>query len=227
MSATIPYVSGDFDVAEPISQLVFSEPFAGVNISYVLTQQFMQARSEWMPLPLNTPHPAFTEFLLVEESPLEDTGVAGVVKWTRTYARVPASYDEPGGNYTYNFIGFIGEFGINVTTVNGRERFAKNVPVKVVRDFFLVDPATGIPGGPVYDEWENIPVNEAQRYNFGGIPELDVDYLGDSPPLASATEPNRTEYEALIGTYIAAETSRLSRWMGQIYMRETLYIKAE
>jgi hypothetical protein len=226
MSATIPYVSGDFDIAEPITQLVFSEPFPGVNIAYVLTQEFMQNRSEWMPLPLNTPHPAYTEFLLVEESPLQDTGIAGVVKWTRTYAKVPASYDEPGGNYTYNFIGFVGSFGINVTTVSGRERFAKNVPVKVVRDFFLVD-AAGNPGGPVYDMWQNIPVNEAQRYSFTSAPELDVDYIADSPPLAEATLPSRTEYEALIGTYIAAETSRLARWMGQIYVRETLYIKAE
>jgi len=220
MSAALPYVSGDFAVARPVSQLVFSEPFPGVNIEYVLTQSFMQFRADWSPIELNTPHPQFTEFLLVLESPLEDQG-GGVVKWTRTYAKVPASYSEPGGNYAYNFIGFFGQTGTNVTNITGRDRFTWNVPVTVQRDFFLVDAATPT-------DFQVIPVIERQRYYFGSNPNLDVDFVGDSPPLAEATHPSRTEYEALITAQseIVVETSRLSRWMGNIYVRETLYVKA-
>src|SRR6185369_7251965 len=213
MSVAVPYVSRDFSVATPINQLSFSEPFPGINIEYVLTQNFMQFRADWSPIELNTQHPVFTEFLLVLESPLEDTGVGGVVKWTRTYAKVPASYSEPGGNYAYNFIGFFGVTGTNVTNITGRDRFTRNVPVRVQRDFYLVDADDGIPGGPVYDTFQNIPVVQGQRYYFGNNPNLDVDAIADSPPLVEATTPNRTAYEALItaGSEIVVETSRLSR----------------
>ncbi len=45
----------------------------------------------------------------------------GVVKWTRTYAAVPATHDE-FEKHAYNFIGAVGVFGFNVATVAGRER---------------------------------------------------------------------------------------------------------
>lgn len=224
------YISGDFTVAEAIDQPKVSEPFPGVAVAYVLTQDFMQLREDWAPLPLNTPHddPAYTDYLLVQESALTDVG-CGVVRWTRTYAQVPDTYNEPAGNYNYNFIGFIGVWGINVTAVTGRDRFSRNALAKMQRDFFLVDANTGSSTGPVYDDWANIPIIEQQRYFYGSNPELDVDYLADSPPLTEATTPSRTEYQDMIdsGAYIAAESSRLARWMGNIYVRETIYVKAQ
>lgn len=223
------YIARDFTTAEAIDQPQFSEPFPGVAVAYVLQQTFMQLRANWVPLPLNTPHPdaLLTDYLLVEEGALSDQS-GGVVRWTRTYAKLPASYNEPAGNYNYNFIGFIGVWGIGVTAVTGRERFSRNVLAKTQRDFFLVDPNTGSPTGPTYDDWVNIPQISALLYYYE-TPDLAVDYLGDSPPLVTATTPSATEYKDLIaaGAYIAAENSRLSRWKGNIYVRDTIYVRAQ
>lgn len=229
MSAKIPYISGNFHTAVAAGPTLFSAPFPGISSAYLLRQRFMQDIEFWGALPLNTPHPAFTQYYLVEESPLDDSGVAGIVSWNRTYARVPDSYNEPGGNYAYNFIGFFGVFGINVTTITGRDRFTRNVPVKVVKDFFLVDADTGTPGGDIYDDWTNIPTIPALRYYYASNPELDVDALADSPPFSVATTPSRTQYQDLIDAdafNVVVEESRLTRWMGNIYMRETMYVKA-
>jgi len=53
---------------------------------------------------------------------------------------------------------------------------------------------------------------------------------GSQYDASSLTDPTRTEYEVLIagGTYcIVTEASRISVWMGNIYVRETLYVKAK
>lgn len=223
MSLEVPYIAGDFTAATPVGLPEFSAPFPGLKYFYVITQKWMQLESQFVPLRLNTEHPSYVDYILVEESPLQDRG-GGVVEWTRTYAIVPQSYNEPGGSYNYSFIGFYGVFGINVTNVTGRDRYTKSVPVKVQRDFFLVDEAVG----PLFD-WSQIPIIEAQRYFYAGTPHLDVDFLADSPPFTTATTPSRSEYLALVAAnqYIVAETSRISRWKGNIYQRETLYIKAQ
>lgn len=214
---------GDFTGADATGAPTFSAPLNGVNVNYVLVQEFVQLRENFTPLPLSTPHPQHPEFVLVAESEQDSSIGLGLVRWTRTYARVPDSYSEPGGNYAYTFIGFYGVFGINVTAITGRDRFTRNVPVLIERDFFLVGP------DETYEEFGDIPINSAQRYYYGSTPELDVDYLADDPPFTEATVPSRTQYEALIAANafnIVVEDSIIIRWMGNIYMRETRTIKA-
>lgn len=227
MPVTLPnlrYNSGDFTVATACTLPVFEKPFAdqGVNIDYLLHQDFIQNLNDYTPLALDTPHPDFADFILVSEGPQTDLN-GGKIRWTRTYAKVPAEFSRPAGNYSYNFIGFYGSFGINVTTVTGRNRFTKNVPVRLTRTFFnTTDPDADIPEVP------------ATRYYYGSSPNVDVDFLADSPPFTEATTPSRTAYEALIATDAGApasyslvvESSTVQVWKGNIYVRETRYVKA-
>lgn len=235
MSATagIPYVTTGLQTARATGAPTFSCPLKGVKDRLLFTQGWEQAvtpTAPWTPLALNTPHADYPTFILVEEGPLQDAGGARMVTWQRTYAKIPDSYTEPGGSYSYNFIGFVGQFGLNETTITGRERFTRATPVHVIRDFFLVDPITGHSGGAgtlvnPYDIWESIPVVDQYEYYYSTA-NLKVDYIADSPPLTVATTPSRTAYDALVaaGTLIAVEQSKLTRWFGLIYMRETLKI---
>lgn len=230
---TIAYRSGDQTIATAVSDPEFSAPLAGVNVNYVLRQKFQQLLANFSALSLNTAHPDYLTYVLVSEDDKRDvTGL--VTEWMRTYAQKPAEYNEPGGNYSYNFIGFYGTFGVNETTVTGRDRFTRSVPVEIVRTFYLIGDITDPDNPADYATWQEIPIIPMTRYYYGSNPNLDVDFLADSPPFTVATIPSRTEYEALIATdaaaagsfSIVAEPSTVSRWMGNIYMRETRYVKA-
>ena len=65
-------------------------PFDDDFSQYVFEQDYWQNEDDFVPLPLDTPSEDFPDAYLVSESPLEALG-GGVVKWTRTYARIPAS----------------------------------------------------------------------------------------------------------------------------------------
>jgi hypothetical protein len=223
-------VDGDFTTATAVGAARKSFPIEGRNDSVVIEQDFMQALSSFAPLALNTPHPDVPTAYLVAETPLQDLG-SGIVRWTRVYAQVPATYTEPGGSYAYNYIGFVGNVisqGGEVTlSVTGRERTVENSPVQITREFFLVG------AGQTYAQWQNIPVISGQRYY--GASGMDTDYLTDAPPFVTATNPTRTAYLALVTADAASpssfslvvEDSTVTRWMGNIYMRETRRIKAK
>jgi len=86
---------------------VLGFPIPGVNVAYILTEKWMQLlanSSTWTPLALNTAHPEYTGFVLVEESPLSDEG-GGFVTWTRKYAKVPSAHIEYD-SYLHNRIGY-------------------------------------------------------------------------------------------------------------------------
>ena len=219
MPAALTYQDGTFTTARAVSLPVFSAPFSdqGVTTDYVLTQEWMQALTSYSPLALDTPHPDYADFMLAKEGEKRDIG-GGMVQWTRTYAKLPADFSQPNGNISYNFIGFAGVGGINVPSASYRPRITEAVPVKLVRAFFRTA-----------DPLSDIPFIEATRYYFQAQPNQDVDLLQDNPPFENVTVPTRTEYEALIAAddfNIVAEASRISIWMGNIYIRETSYVKA-
>lgn len=214
----LAYRSGpSYAVARPVTLPIFEAPFRdqGVNINYILRQTFQIDINSYAPLALDTAHPDYADFILVSEGPQQDMG-GGVVQWERVYAKVPETFARPNGNYAYNFIGFFGAVG--GVTVTGRDRFTRNVPVQLTREFYnTTDP-------------DSIPVVQAQRYYYGSNPTLDLDALADSPPFTQATTPTRTEYEAMIAANeynIVVEESQISVWQGNIYVRETRRIKAQ
>lgn len=225
----VVYAAGDFTIAQPCSLPVFSAPIDGVNVFYLLTQEWEMDANSFAPEALNTPHPDFADYVLTGEGPQSDLG-NGVVRWTRTYAKVPDTYTESGGSLSYNFIGFQGytqTSSTDDTPLTGRPRFTRTVPVQITREFFL----TG--SGQTYVTSEQIPVIDQQQYLLDST-QYYVDFLSDDPPYANQTDPGRAEYDALITTDAAtvnsfslvAEASRITRWQGNIFMRETLRIKA-
>ncbi len=228
------YADGNLDVAAAVGLPVFTSPVRATTAEYVFTQDWMQSRRAFRPTPLNTSHPSarqtpdYSAYKLVMEGPRQDVG-GGMVKWSRTYARVPESHDE-FESYSYSFIGFLGSWTVgNVgtsTQATGRPRVAHVVTSRVQHDYFLVDP-TG-----AYPTPQDIPLIKAQRYlapTVGPVAKLDSEYIWDASaaiPLASI--PSRTEYDALVEaeSELVAEDSRLSRWMGSLWLRTTRYVQA-
>lgn len=233
MANNVKYRSGNYSVATAISLPEFSAPLAGVNANYLLKQKFQQKLDSFTPLPLSTSHPDFLDFILVAEGDKQDIH-GNVVQWERTYAAKPATYSEPGGLFAYNFIGYVGASqtsgAVVVFAYVGRLRFTRNVHVNLTRQFFRIGPGVD----DDYATVDEIPTVDAQRYTDStGL--LDLDYIADSPPLATATIPNRTDYEALIAAdetddtsySLVVEASTLIRWMGNIFMVETRTVKAQ
>jgi hypothetical protein len=220
----VPYASGDFTVATPCSWPVFAAPFKedGINVDYILTQDFMIKGANFARLALDTPHPDYPDFLLVEESEQRDV-TGGRVRWTRTYAKLPDDYEKPKGNFQFTFPGFSGLVYGGIVGFGGSDEGrlppAKTVPVIIARAFYLTnDPET------------DIPMFEKFVVTYGGN-DLPVDYVNDnaSNPNFADTTPSRTEYDALkaAGDRLIAQDSTWDVWMGNIYVRETFYVKAQ
>lgn len=203
-----------------------SAPIPAINSDYVLEQDYVCNRDNFSPLALNTAHPDLPTYKLVSESPLQDVG-CGAVKWTRTYAQVPASWSEPAGNIAYTFIGQLPyQFVFTPSSISksGRLPYSKVVPVRLQRDYFLVGT------GGSYATAELIPLIAEQTYKqldlISGLPIVS-DFVFDSPPYALASIPTLTAYLALVGSEIVTQASNVTRWMGNIFCRETRYIIAE
>lgn len=201
----------------------FSSPFDGDNTNYVLEEDFLQFLGSYSSPTLSTTHAApLASYFLVKEGPLSPTGVSDVVKWTRTWAQVPASRSEPTST-AYQFIGYSGYLaavgGSITATVPGRKRFTKSVTARIQYDYFLYGP------GQTYTTFNAIPVIQSQKYYFriGSItpgPTWTQTYpAGSNDDLAqgSATDylcdftgpyqitvipcvPSRTQYMALLAT---------------------------
>ena len=223
--------SGTWTVAVAITQPLFSPPIPGVNTDYLLRQDFVVLKENYASLALNEPHDDFPDFLLVEEGTREDFG-CGAVKWTRTYAKVPAAHVEVQTD-GYLFIGFTGSIINNniTTTVNeGRWRFHRVVNHKVLYEYFLVD-------GTTIADPTAVPIIHLTRYTSHD-PDVDIDFLWDDVGHGGVQTfpsiPSLTDYRGLIAADAAstssfslvAKDSVLDRWYGNIWRRITLYVKA-
>ncbi len=220
--------------AEAQSKPTFSAPIPGVADNYVLTQPFAQQLSAFVALALNTPHPDYPDYVLVEESEKQHLG-GGDIRWTRKYAKVPAQHIEPS-TYAYSFIGFLGRVNYDTSTgvITGtqhRERLSRTVFCKVQNDYALATSWA--------DALTALPVIPAQEYFIHGsldTPPYRVmtDFLLSVAGFTEVTVPTQDEYltwitadEAAADSFhIVAEPSSLQRWMGNIFVRQTKYVKA-
>lgn len=114
----------------PVGNFIWSHPIPYLTGALVVKQKFVQHINGWAEQQLNTNYPGNGSLYLVEESPLEDTGVAGLVTWWRTYATKPSSFtipvhvaknyqgasyvvhDSPGGPATFEDAGIVSWSGI-------------------------------------------------------------------------------------------------------------------
>lgn len=210
----------------------YSAPIAGVNTNYVMRETWLQVGTSFTRTAIDTYHPSVSGYFLVEESDPTPTGVGGIVRWERVYAKKPDShYDSE--RFAYTFIGFWSVYGINVITVDGRDRFTETVTSRIIHDYFRI----GAGVGRDYANSNQIPIIGAQTYYIGAASQR-VDALADSPPFSMATTPSRTTYESWITdavTYgwsatigkICVEDSTVTKWMGSIYRRSTRYVLAK
>lgn len=248
MLTALSWTDGDYTVATAVSNVELSQPFKRDKGMYLLSQKFWQFLANFVPLALNTPYPSvpYTSYVLVSESQLRDLG-GGIVEWERTYAQVPASRDD-WTTIGYQFIGYFGTQGNFIATpgtIIGRPRQTVTVPCRVQNDYYLVGT------GGTFTTPDLIPNILEQKYYWPqGTLSAGV-FIPIYPPIGSLddimhglatddiwnkedfgalnpTVPSRTEYEALItaGTEIVAESSKITSWQGNIFQRQTSYIKA-
>lgn len=276
------FIDGQASTAKRIGIPQLTCPIPGVNTAYVLTepwQQLLVDQTTWTPLSLNTAHPEYSGFVLVEETPLQDLGNA-YVRWNRIYGKVPAQHSE-WEMFAYSFIGFNGLSGVNVPIIPGRPRQVFTVPSRVQYDYVMVpttpwsDPIFGSynvnsPGDiktvePMYYVYQTSYLGAV----YGGI-LLQTDALNPSNS-TSPTVPNQEKYKVMLtdalsngwnagltvekinvsntwsgappsagsdaGTIdvnastfagqIPAEASRLTRWKGNIWQRQSRWVLAQ
>ncbi len=233
---------GDFTIEKAWGAKRITFPFDGDSTSFYTEQDFTQDLSSFAALPLNTQDPDDPLSFLVAESPLQDMG-GNVVRWTRTFARVPESRNE-FETFAYTFPGywatltskFVTPWGVELTAAfpildkPGRAPQTRAVTSRMRHEFFLC----GAGPGTSYATPQLIPVIASQRYVYGSAwAATSGDDLPDKLlyPASSAnySVPTIEAWRALIaaGTEIVAEDSRISRWRGNIYMRVTRYLKAQ
>jgi hypothetical protein len=124
---------------------------------------------------------------------------------------------------------------------SGRPREQRVVTSRVLNEYFKVGP-----GAPYATSGEILRVT-AQRYIAGGLIPVTADYIMDAFSIYPATTPSRTTYTgwaanaaanqwqtgpvanpgSLPPGQIVAEDSRITRWMGNIWRRQTRYVLAE
>lgn len=215
-----------------------SFPFEGDNASFVLEQDYIVALTSFSPLALDTAHGTYTNAYLVKESQQENIG-GGLVKWTRTYAQIPASRSDYE-TFNFKFPGYLATTGTVtppydsywVQTGNGRDPFTATSNSRMLSEYFLCA------SGQTYETPSEIPILEVIKFTLALNDQARIDYLlSDAGGYWSDSQPTREEWEDLIaggagiGTGAAAgefiaEDSRITRWMGNIYCRQTRYVKA-
>lgn len=232
------YTDGDFTVVSPVTLPVLSAPIQGVNTDYILTQDFVQLEANFTSLPLNTAYPNSAGsssgadfagddtynsagFILVSEGPRQDIG-AGVVRWTRRYAKLPSTHYDPV-QVSYTFPGFL-SFDPLETLI--RNPFTRSVPGVIEYAYFLAGTNTQ----SAVESLETANAVQAQLFVWPRVTafplpneSLQVDYLWES------TVPTAAQYGTWVttGSHIVAQPSQFSRWEGNIIRREVITILPE
>jgi hypothetical protein len=200
------YTDGVFTTAQPCSLPQFTSPIAATTDEYVFTQDFIIARASFTATPLNTLHdssgktPDYSTYFLVNEGERRDIE-GGLVRWTRTYAKKPASYSD-FETYPYSFIGTNTLVGATVIT---RTQQTRIVSSRLLHEFYIVGTSgTGLIT-PDYASAGAIPIVNGMHYVFqatisgftyGGI-TMETTLL---QPAASSvpTYPTSEDYQSMV-----------------------------
>lgn len=218
MPAAPTYEDGSYATPFAVSLPEFSAPFPRVNLDYILTQEWVCNLAAFAPLALNTAHPDYAAYLLVREDAKRDLG-AGKVQWTRTYAKVPATWED---SKTINFT-FPGFIQLLAPSLNYREPLTKTVVARSVYEYFLCA------AGEFYPTPSDIPVIPMFAPYFTSLGATAITTWLYSNDSVYVTTPSRQTYEGWVaaGTEIVVQDSAITNWMGNIFVRETLYSRAQ
>ncbi len=256
MSVSLLFVDGDFTKPCPVSAPLLSAPLPGVATDYSLKQEFVQFGNQvpslsiygFSPAPLNLNYGAdflggnsYEGFFLTSEGELIDVG-GGLVKWTRTYCKKPATRYEPS-NMSYLFPGIDQAYIMPGTTspvlITRRLPEPLNSNVNIQYDYFLVGSAGVNLATPDYSSFSSIPPITHQRWAYDayngsyhiGLVDIIPPFVWDggvNDIMPNGTSITATAYLAMIAagsTFVAAD-SIISRWQGNIIQRITKNIVA-
>lgn len=227
---------GALTTAQTVGGARKSFPFEGDVSSFIVEQDYHVLLASYSPLALSTAHGTYTNAYLVRESALENIG-AGVVKFTRTYAQIPATRNEYG-TAAFQFPGLLGTqnppyaFIYWQTLDDGRDPFTDTTRARTAYEYFLCET------GQTYTTPGAIPILAKSYFYIAANTSSRNAYLLPAGVYPSDSVPTKEEWIALaaggsgIGTgagtgEFIGEDSKVSRWMGNIYCRETLYLKAK
>ena len=205
-----------------------SFPFEGDVSSFIVEQDYHVLIGSYAAATPGAAHATYTTAYFIRDSALENIG-AGVVKFTRTWAQIPATRNE-FSTFAYTFPGFLGAgtppySQYDVQVGDQRDSFTKVVVSRISNEYFLCV------AGQTYTTPASIPVVSAQSYNYTGLPNNKTQYLVDAAtnPGATATSPTLPAYRVYVtnGTEVVAEDSTVERWQGEIYVRTTRYVVAK
>lgn len=210
--SNIKYRSGDFSEATPIGGIRHESPLLPfLNSVLLFHQDYVQKEVNFAALDYNSPHPTIVPTVyLINESPREDYG-GNCVRWTRSWARIPASYDMPGGIYNFQFPGFS----------TGREPIVLPVALTIHRGFFLCGNFGLANGG--YAQWQDIPITRGLNIYEDGDPAEKTDTVSPT------STPSLADYQALVnaGTPIQIEDSKITPIFGSIFVRDDFFVNAK
>jgi hypothetical protein len=213
-----------------------SFPFEGDVASFIVEQDYLVLLASYSPVAISTAHGTFTNAFLVRESALENIG-AGVVKFTRTYAQIPATRNEYG-TFAFQYPGLYGTltppYAFQYWTVadDGRDPYLDVGSSRMKHEYFLCA------AGQTYATPDLIPILPKLAFNIIGNESSRNAYLLKEGVFWSDTNPTVEAWLDLVaggsgigegaedGEFIA-EDSTIERWMGDIYVRVTRYLKAK
>lgn len=221
---------GDFVTATMFGPARTSFPIERDNTAKIIEQDFMQNFDDFVPLALNTPHPEIAGAYLIAEMPLEDMG-AGVAKWTRRYATVPATLSDYA-SFAYLFPGYLGVGNPPYSQYYfadpiGRDRQDETVQSRLENKYFLVGSGGTYADVPAMMAAQGV---DAQKYAVTTNADARIDYLFDeTSPGDPESTPSLTDYKAMVtaGDEIVAEQSFPEQYAGNIWRVITRYVVAQ
>ena len=229
-------IDGALTTAQTMGGARKSFPFEGDNATFIVEQDYQVSLTSYSPLALSTAHGTYTNAYLVRESELENLG-AGVVKFTRTYAQIPATRDEYG-TFAFQFPGLRGAlippYAFQYWTVadDGRDPYLDVGSSRLKHEYFLCHTLQ------TYETPDLIPILPKLAFNIIANQSSQNAYLLKEGVFWSDTNPTVEAWLDLmaggggIGTgseagEFIAEDSTIQRWRGNIYERVTRYLKAK
>lgn len=175
------FSDGSWQTAKPSGAPVKESPIPGLPDELVLTQKFQMSRDAYDaagPVPYNTAHYIYPDFLLVDVGPRRDI-YGGNVEFDAKYAKLPPThYEYP--QFPFNTIGMTTAYppGANNPVLITRNRRVYPVTSRVQYDYFLVPNV--LRGNPIAN-FDPILGNTVNLQSPGDIPSiLDMQYVAQN-----------------------------------------------
>ena len=207
MSLTYDSPAGD-NFVTPIrltENSVKTYPFRQDLTAVVYAEEYVQRPDHFVPMALSTEHPEHSDAYLIAETNPRPMGNGGLVKFTRSFATIPADRTEFS---TTNF-SFPAYKTLSADSTELRAAFSETCVAKINFSYLKTsDPATDLSFTARFQ-----PVDaSSNNCNF----------------VANDSTPTKTVYAGYVtaGTYIQAAQTRVRRWKGDIWELQDLLVKA-